>query len=79
MTAMTHLASCTTSAVPCDDTGTSSGVWPVVAQVVLAVLVALAAWALARRRRHRTVRAPQRRVRISASGELLELEDLRRD
>ncbi len=78
MTAGTVLASCTTSAVPCDDTGTSSGVWTVVAAVVLAVLVVLVAWGLARQRRHRPARAPQRRARISASGELLELEDLRR-
>ena len=74
------LASCTTSAQPCADTVTSQGVWPLVVEVllvaVLTVLVALAVRATVRSRRRR-VRRPQRRAHVSATGELLRVEDLR--
>ena len=74
------LASCTTAVVRCDDTGTSTGVWPVVAEVVLAVLLGLLVlWAVRLRlRRPRTARRPQRRAHVGATGELLRVEDLRR-
>lgn len=75
------LASCTTAVVTCDDTGTATGVWPVVGQVVLGVvvvLVGLALWWAVRHRRPRPVRVPQRRVRVSAAGELLSVESLPR-
>jgi membrane protein implicated in regulation of membrane protease activity len=77
-----ELASCTTAVVTCDDTGTTTSVWPVVAQVVLVVLVALVLWwALRHRHRHRSrrpVRAPQRRAHVSASGELVSVVELPR-
>ena len=69
-----HLASCTTSAVPCDDTGTSTGVWPVALQVVLVLLFAFLLWWAVRHRLPRPVRRPQRRAHVSASGELLRVE-----
>ena len=72
------LASCTAAAVTCDDTGTTTGVWPVVLQVLLVVLVGLVLWWAVRHRRRRTVRGPQRRAHVSASGELLDVEDLPR-
>jgi hypothetical protein len=72
------LASCTTAVVTCDDTPTSSGVWPLVAQVVLVVLVGLVGWWALRRRRRPAVRVPQRRAHVSADGELLSLEELSR-
>ena len=74
------LASCTTAVVTCDDTGTSTGVWPVVAQVVVGVvllLATLALWWAVRSRPLRRVRAPQRRVHVSAAGELVSVEHLR--
>ena len=72
----TELASCTTSVVPCDDTGTTTGVWPVVGEVLLVVLLVLAlGWLLhERRRRPRRRRVPQRRVHVSAAGDLLRVE-----
>ena len=70
-----HLASCTTSAVPCDDTGTSTGVWPVVLQVVLVVVLALVVWWALRHRLPLPARRPQRRAHVSASGELLRVEE----
>jgi peptidoglycan/LPS O-acetylase OafA/YrhL len=70
------LASCTTSAVRCDDTGTTTSVWPLVAQVVLVVLLALAVWWLVRHRLRPPARRPQRRAHVSAAGELVQLEDL---
>ena len=69
------LASCTTAVVTCDDTGTTTGVWPVVLQVVLVALVGLVLWWALRHRRPRPVRAPQRRVHVSAAGELLSVDD----
>jgi hypothetical protein len=72
------LASCTASVGPCDDTGTTTGVWPVVARVVLAVLIGLAVWWAVRHRRRRPSRVPQRRVHVSAAGELLRVQELPR-
>ena len=72
------LASCTTAVVTCDDTGTTTGVRPVVLQVVLVALLALVLWVWLRHRRRRPVRAPQRRAHVSAAGELVRVEDLRR-
>ena len=74
------LASCTTAVVTCDDTGTTTGVWDVALQVVLVVLLALGGlalwWSVLHRRR--PVRVPQRRAHVSATGELLGLEDVPR-
>jgi hypothetical protein len=75
------LASCTPAVVTCDDTGTATGVWPVVAQVVLGavlVLAALAVWWVVRSRPLRPVRVPQRRVHVSAAGELVSVAHLPR-
>ena len=65
--------------VVCDDTGTSTGVWPVVAQVVVVVLLGLLAASVVRLwlRRPRKVRRPQRRAHVSATGELVRVEELR--
>ena len=70
------LASCTTAVVTCDDTPAPTGVWPLVAQVVLVVLVGLGLWWALRHRRRVPARVPQRRAHVSADGELLSLEDL---
>ena len=73
------LAGCTTAVVTCDDTGTATGVWPAVAQVALGVVLLLAGLALCwavRSRRPRPVRVPQRRVHVSADGELVSVEHL---
>ena len=72
------LASCTTAVVTCDDTPTESGVWPLVAKVVLVVLLGLVLRAVLRHRRRAPVRRPQRRAHVSATGELLSLEELPR-
>ena len=72
----TDLASCTTAVVTCNDTGTTTGGWPVVGEVLLAVLLVLAlVWLLhERRRRPRRRRVPQRRVHVSAAGDVLRVE-----
>ena len=75
------LASCTTAVVTCDDTGTATGVWPEVAQIVLGLVLVLAGlglWWAVRCRRPRPVRVPQRRVHVSADGELVSVEHLPR-
>ena len=72
------LAGCTTGVVTCHDTPESSGVWPLVTQVVPVVLIGMGLWWALRHRRRTPLRAPQRRAHVSADGELLSLEDLPR-